>query len=173
MYSFRNKCYTNETNILFIDNLSTVMNLITWSTCLIGNTMQDCWGLTRSSSLSTWRKLGSLATHWAHSEDSWSSERPDGTANSVDPDRTAPSFRSSRTFVYTTCPDLSVQNHRIIKVLTKFNSGCVVAVLGMNRGGDMSVLPTTLGLCFCWNADRGIVSIGSLFCNSQSDEISG
>ena len=38
-------------------------------------------------------------------------------------------------------------------------------IIGMNLGLDIRVLPTTRGLCFCWNADIGMVSVTSLLCN--------
>ena len=142
------------------------------------------------SSLSAWRKTGSLATHWAHSKDSnrtgrmprliwvfaghtdhfvgfvmrwlklfkqstvclifwrmWKYERKnpdshkkwcnypkmwfnqrihamyvkdtDWMANSVDSEQTAPGTDcswSSLIRVYTVCPDLSVQKHRVMKI---------------------------------------------------------
>ena len=39
-------------------------------------------------------------------------------------------------------------------------------IVGMNLGGDINELPTTRGLCFCWNADIGMVSVRSLLWNN-------
>ena len=53
------------------DDMSHLMTKPTkWHTCP-AKTQRSTWASTQSdqSSLSAWRKLGSLTTHWAHSED--------------------------------------------------------------------------------------------------------
>ena len=45
----------------------------------------------------------------------------DGMANSADSDQIVPSFRSSLIWVYTVCPNVSVQKLRILMVVVKRN----------------------------------------------------
>ena len=68
---YENGGYSRTDRRVFGDNLSRLISKPTNWLCA-QRRLRSAWASTQSdqSSLSAWKKFGSLATHWAHSEDS-------------------------------------------------------------------------------------------------------